>query len=72
MPNGEIYESTPDNYVSPGTDRVVFTADGTYCAYVPVPVLYNSLQKSFTSYKRRVVTHTGAATYDGFVACEND
>ncbi|KIP04074.1 hypothetical protein PHLGIDRAFT_76528 [Phlebiopsis gigantea 11061_1 CR5-6] len=51
MPNGKIYDSTSSNYVSPGTDRVIFTASGTYCA---------------------VVTHTGAASYDGFVACKGD
>ncbi|EJD07848.1 ustilago Sphaerogena ribonuclease U2 complexed with adenosine 2'-Monophosphate [Fomitiporia mediterranea MF3/22] len=51
MPDGSIYTSTSSHYVSPGTDRVVFTESGTYCA---------------------VVTHTGAASYDGFVACEND
>ncbi|EKM53271.1 uncharacterized protein PHACADRAFT_259503 [Phanerochaete carnosa HHB-10118-sp] len=51
MPNGEIYTSSSSNYVSPGTDRVVFTSDGTYCA---------------------VVTHTGASSYDGFVACNGD
>lgn len=34
MPNGEIYTSTSSNYVSPGTDRVIFTSSGTYCAYV--------------------------------------
>lgn len=51
LPNGKIYDSTSSNYVSPGTDRVIFTASGTYCA---------------------VVTHTGAASYDGFVACKGD
>ncbi|KAL5483573.1 hypothetical protein ACEPAI_8805 [Sanghuangporus weigelae] len=51
MPDGSIYTSTSSHYVSPGTDRVVFTESGTYCA---------------------VVTHTGAASYDGFVACDND
>ncbi|KZV93953.1 Ribonuclease/ribotoxin [Exidia glandulosa HHB12029] len=51
MPNGTIYTSTPSHYVSPGTDRVVFTGSGAYCA---------------------VVTHTGASSSDGFVACAND
>ncbi|KAI5117933.1 hypothetical protein M0805_009441 [Coniferiporia weirii] len=51
MPDGSIYTSSSSNYVSPGTDRVIFTASGTYCA---------------------VVTHTGAASYDGFVACDGD
>ncbi|KAL5521038.1 hypothetical protein ACEPAG_8960 [Sanghuangporus baumii] len=51
MPDGSIYTSTSSHYVSPGTDRVIFTESGTYCA---------------------VVTHTGAASYDGFVACDND
>ncbi|THH30552.1 hypothetical protein EUX98_g3637 [Antrodiella citrinella] len=51
MPNGEIYTSTSSDYQSPGTDRVIFTSSGTYCA---------------------VVTHTGAASYDGFVACKGD
>jgi hypothetical protein len=51
MPDGSIYDSTPDNYVSPGTDRVIFMDEGSYCA---------------------VVTHTGAATRDGFVACDGD
>ncbi|KAF8299649.1 Ribonuclease/ribotoxin [Clavulina sp. PMI_390] len=49
MPDGSIYTSSSDDYQSPGTDRVIFTDDGTYCA---------------------TVTHTGAATYDGFVACD--
>ncbi|KAI0337974.1 Ribonuclease/ribotoxin [Trametopsis cervina] len=51
MPDGSIYTSTSSHYVSPGTDRVIFTASGTYCA---------------------VVTHTGAASEDGFVACKGD
>ncbi|KLO18305.1 ustilago Sphaerogena ribonuclease U2 complexed with adenosine 2'-Monophosphate [Schizopora paradoxa] len=51
VPGGAIYTSSNSDYQSPGTDRVVFTESGTYCA---------------------VVTHTGAASYDGFVACEND
>ncbi|PAV18076.1 Ribonuclease ribotoxin [Pyrrhoderma noxium] len=51
MPDGSIYYSTSNNYVSPGTDRVVFTESGTYCA---------------------VVTHTGASSTNGFVACDND
>ncbi|TCD68871.1 hypothetical protein EIP91_009586 [Steccherinum ochraceum] len=51
MPTGKIYTSTSSNYQSPGTDRVIFTSSGTYCA---------------------VVTHTGAASEDGFVACKND
>jgi len=51
VPGGAIYTSPPNDYHSPGTDRVVFTGSGTYCA---------------------VVTHTGAATYDGFVACKGD
>ena len=37
MPNGKIYDSTSSNYVSPGTDRVIFTSSGTYCAYVVPP-----------------------------------
>lgn len=32
MPDGSIYTSTPSHYRSPGTDRVVFTESGTYCA----------------------------------------
>ena len=51
VPGGAIYLSPSDDYQSPGTDRVIFTELGTYCA---------------------VVTHTGAASYDGFVACKND
>ncbi|TDL19072.1 Ribonuclease/ribotoxin [Rickenella mellea] len=51
VPGGTIYTSPPNQYHSPGTDRVIFTQSGTYCA---------------------VVTHTGAATYDGFVACKGD
>ncbi|KAH8110878.1 ustilago Sphaerogena ribonuclease U2 complexed with adenosine 2'-Monophosphate [Phellopilus nigrolimitatus] len=51
MPDGSIYTSSSSNYVSPGTDRVIFTESGTYCA---------------------VVTHTGAASHDGFVACDDD
>ncbi|KZS93715.1 ustilago Sphaerogena ribonuclease U2 complexed with adenosine 2'-Monophosphate [Sistotremastrum niveocremeum HHB9708] len=51
VPGGAIYKSTSSHYVSPGTDRVIFTGSGTYCA---------------------VVTHTGAASYDGFVACKGD
>ncbi|KAF7978717.1 hypothetical protein HWV62_45001 [Athelia sp. TMB] len=51
VPGGAIYLSPSDNYQSPGTDRVIFTELGTYCA---------------------VVTHTGASSYDGFVACKND
>ncbi|KAF8317478.1 Ribonuclease/ribotoxin [Clavulina sp. PMI_390] len=51
LPSGKIYTSTSSNYQSPGTDRVIFTSSGTYCA---------------------TVTHTGAATYDGFVACQGD
>jgi len=47
----EIYTSPPNDYQSPGADRVVFTSAGTYCA---------------------VITHTGAKTYDGFVACKGD
>lgn len=78
MPNGEIYTSTSSNYVSPGTDRVIFTSSGTYCACVFLSFVYNRLL-SIALYKMsnmnlflRVVTHTGAASYDGFVACEND
>ncbi|KAI0796452.1 Ribonuclease/ribotoxin [Irpex lacteus] len=51
LPSGAIYTSSESNYQSPGTDRVIFTKSGTYCA---------------------VVTHTGAASYDGFVACKGD
>ncbi|KAI0690272.1 Ribonuclease/ribotoxin [Cytidiella melzeri] len=51
VPGGSIYTSSSSDYVSPGTDRVIFTESGTYCA---------------------VVTHTGAASYDGFVACKGD
>ena len=32
MPNGEIYTSSSSDYQSPGTDRVIFTESGTYCA----------------------------------------
>ena len=32
MPDGSIYTSSEDDYQSPGTDRVIFTEDGTYCA----------------------------------------
>jgi hypothetical protein len=51
LPDESIYTSPQDDYQSPGTDRVIFTEDGTYCA---------------------VVTHTGAASEDGFVACDGD
>ena len=36
MPGGAIYTSSDSDYQSPGTDRVVFTESGTYCAYVPL------------------------------------
>jgi hypothetical protein len=32
VPGGAIYTSPPNDYHSPGTDRVVFTGSGTYCA----------------------------------------
>ncbi|KZP08650.1 Ribonuclease/ribotoxin [Athelia psychrophila] len=51
VPGGGVYTSTSSDYTSPGTDRVIFTGSGVYCA---------------------TVTHTGAASYDGFVACKND
>ena len=36
MPDGSIYTSTSSHYKSPGTDRVIFTKQGTYCAWVPI------------------------------------
>ena len=67
MPGGKIYTSPSNDYQSPGTDRVVFTGSGTYCAYVISDKVYDRADMCCST-----VTHTGAASYDGFVACKGD
>ncbi len=77
LPDGYVYTSPSNDYQSPGTDRVIFSTNCTYCAYGP-PILIAHvllLTDGFTLrlvVLNRCVTHTGAATYDGFVSCSDD
>jgi hypothetical protein len=50
---------------SPGADRIIFNTSGAYCAYVQLPC---PSWFALTS-PLRTVTHTGAASTNGFVEC---